>query len=111
MGTSHHEPLFRSGEEFLHLKTDSNDKGYGKDWNYFTNPRGLYEFWSDSVKRNKNYTSLITLGMRGERDSMVLGENSTLADNIKLLKNTIKDQKKILQENNLQKAAESSRPV
>lgn len=104
MGTSHHEPLFRSGEEFLHLKTDSNDKGYGKDWNYFTNPRGLYEFWSDSVKRNKNYTSLITLGMRGERDSMVLGENSTLADNIKLLKNTIKDQKKILQENNLQKA-------
>ena len=60
MGTSHHEPLFRSGEEFLHLKTDSNDKGYGKDWNYFTNPRGLYEFWTDSVKRNKNYTSLIT---------------------------------------------------
>lgn len=104
MGTSHHEPLFRSGEEFLHLKTDSNDKGYGKDWNYFTNPRGLYEFWTDSVKRNKNYTSLITIGMRGERDSMVLGEHSTLSDNIKLLKDTITDQKKILKENALGKA-------
>ena len=104
MGTSHHEPLFRSGEEFLHLKTDSNDKGYGKDWNYFTNPRGLYEFWTDSVKRNKNYTSLITIGMRGERDSMVLGEHSTLSDNIKLLKDTITDQKKILKDNGLAKA-------
>ncbi len=104
MGTSHHEPLFRSGEEFSYLKTNSNDEGYGKDWNYFTNPSGLYEFWTDSVKRNKNYTSLITIGMRGERDSMVLGENSKLSDNIKLLKDTITDQKKILKENGLQKA-------
>ncbi|MBR2820980.1 MAG: glycosyl hydrolase 115 family protein, partial [Clostridiales bacterium] len=41
MGTSHHEPLIRAGEEFSHMMTDSNDVGYGKDWSYYTNPRGL----------------------------------------------------------------------
>lgn len=101
MGTSHHEPLFRAGEEFSHLMTDSNDIGYGKDWSYYKNERGLYSFWSDAVKRNKDFSSLITLGMRGERDSKILGENATLADNIALLKKTITDQKKILSEHGL----------
>ena len=104
MGTSHHEPLFRAGEEFSHLMTDSNDIGYGKDWSYYTNERGLYEFWSDSVERNKDFTSLITLGMRGERDSKILGENASLADNIALLKKTITDQKKILSDHGLSNA-------
>lgn len=101
MGTSHHEPLFRAGEEFSHLMTDSNDKGYGKDWNYHANPRGLYEFWTDGVRRNRDFKSLITMGIRGERDSKILGENATLKDNIDLLKRTISDQKKILFENGL----------
>ncbi|MBN1892268.1 MAG: glycosyl hydrolase 115 family protein, partial [Clostridiales bacterium] len=101
MGTSHHEPLFRAGEEFTHLMTDSNDKGYGKDWSYHTNPRGLYEFWTDGVQRNRTFPSLITIGIRGERDSKILGENATLSDNIDLLKRTIVDQKKILSENGL----------
>lgn len=101
MGTSHHEPLFRAGEEFSHLATDSNDKGYGKDWNYHTNARGLYSFWEDAVRRNRDFSSLITVGMRGERDSKILGEQATLQDNIDLLKKTISDQKKILRENGL----------
>jgi len=101
MGTSHHEPLFRAGEEFSHTMTDSNDKGYGADWNYHTNTRGIYEFWEYGVKRNKNHKSLITMGMRGERDSKLLGENATLRDNIDLIKKTIIDQKKILADNGL----------
>ncbi len=101
MGTSHHEPLFRAGEEFSHLMTDSNDIGYGKDWSYHANPRGLYNFWSDGVRRNRGFKSLITMGIRGERDSKILGENATLKDNIELLKKTITDQKKILSENGL----------
>ncbi len=105
MGTSHHEPLFRAGEEFSHLMTDSNDKGYGKDWSYHANPRGLYEFWSDGVKRNCDFPSLVTIGIRGERDSKILGENATLKDNIDLLKRTITDQKKILAENGLADAS------
>lgn len=103
MGTSHHEPLFRAGEEFSHLSTDSNDVGYGQDWSYHKNARGLYAFWEDSVRRNRDFPSLITVGMRGERDSKILGENATLQDNIDLLKRTITDQKKILAENGLEK--------
>lgn len=101
MGTSHHEPLIRAGEEFSHMMTDSNDVGYGKDWSYYTNTRGLYEFWSDSIKARGQYKNYITVGMRGERDSMILGEDSTMKDNIDLLKKTITDQKKILSENGL----------
>ncbi len=101
MGTSHHEPLFRAGEEFSHLCTDSNEIGYGKDWSYYSNERGLYDFWSDGVARNKDYKSLVTIGMRGERDSKILGENATLGDNIELLKKTIRDQKKILRDGGL----------
>ncbi len=101
MGTSHHEPLFRAGEEFMHTMTDSNAHGYGADWSYYSNQRGLYSFWEDSVKRNREFPSLITVGMRGERDSKILGEDATLADNIELLKKTVTDQKKILSENGL----------
>ena len=102
MGTSHHEPLIRAGEEFSHMMTDSNDVGYGKDWSYYSNPRGLYEFWSDSIKARGKYKNLITVGMRGERDSKILGEDATMKDNIDLLKKTITDQKKILAENGLE---------
>ena len=101
MGTSHHEPLFRAGEEFSHTMTDSNETGYGADWNYHTNTQGIYEFWEYGVKRNKNHRSLITMGMRGERDSKILGENATLKDNIDLIKKTIIDQKEILNNNGL----------
>ena len=104
MGTSHHEPLFRAGEEFSHLMSDSNDVGYGKDWNFHSNREGLIRFWTDSVKRNKDLRSLITIGMRGERDSKILGEDATLGDNIDLLKETILAQKKILKENGLEGA-------
>ncbi len=101
MGTSHHEPLYRAGEEFSHTMTASNDCGYGTDWNYHSNTRGIYEFWEYGVKRNKAHKSLITMGMRGERDSKLLGENATLRDNIDLIKKTIIDQKKILADNGL----------
>ena len=88
MGTSHHEPLYRAGEEFSHYMSGSNSEGYGADWSFYTNPDGLKKFWEDSVVRNKDYRSLITIGMRGERDSKILGEDATLKDNIDLLKHT-----------------------
>ncbi|MBP5655336.1 MAG: glycosyl hydrolase 115 family protein [Clostridiales bacterium] len=101
MGTSHHEPLFRAGEEFSYLMTDSNDVGYGKDWSYYTNARGIYKFWEDGVKRDRDHKALVTIGMRGERDSLLLGENATMKDNVDLLKKAITDQKKILADNGL----------
>lgn len=101
MGTSHHEPLFRAGEEFSHYMSGDNSKGYGADWSFYTNPEGLKRFWEDSVVRNKDYRSLITIGMRGERDSKILGEDATLKDNIDLLKHTITAQKEILNRHGL----------
>lgn len=104
MGTSHHEPLFRAGEEFSHYKSSDNSLGYGADWSFNSNPEGLKRFWEDSVIRNKDFRSLITIGMRGERDSKILGENATLKDNIDLLKNTITAQKEILAKHGLSDA-------
>ena len=101
MGTSHHEPLFRAGEEFSYLMSDSNDVGYGKDWSYYTNARGIYKFWEDGVKRDRDHKALITIGMRGERDSLLLGADATMKDNVDLLKKAITDQKKILEDNGL----------
>lgn len=102
MGTSHHEPLFRAGEEFSHYRSQDNSEGYGADWSYYTNPEGLKRFWEDSVIRNRDYRSLITIGMRGERDSKILGDDATLKDNIDLLKSTITAQKEILAKYGLQ---------
>ncbi len=104
MGTSHHEPLMRASEEWDKVKSTSNDEGYGKDWNYYANQRGLYQYWNDSVIRNKDYNSLVTIGMRGERDSTILGDQSGLQENVDLLKTTIRDQKEILRKNGLQDA-------
>ena len=101
MGTSHHEPLFRAGEEFSYLMTDSNDIGYGKDWSYYSNARGIYKFWEDAVRRDKDHKALITIGMRGERDSLLLPADATMKDNVDLLKKAITDQKKILSDNGL----------
>ncbi|MBO4448987.1 MAG: glycosyl hydrolase 115 family protein [Clostridiales bacterium] len=101
MGTSHHEPLFRAGEEFSHYMGKDNSEGYGADWSFYSNPDGLKRFWEDGVIRNKDYRSLITIGMRGERDSKILGEDATLKDNIDLLKDTIKAQKEILAKHGL----------
>ena len=104
MGTSHHEPLFRAGEEFSHYMGKDNSEGYGADWSFYSNPDGLKRFWEDGVIRNKDYSSLITIGMRGERDSKILGENATLKDNIDLLKSTITAQKEILAKHGLSEA-------
>lgn len=104
MGTSHHEPMIRASEEWDKVKSTNNAEGYGKDWNYFTNPQGLHRYWEDSIAERWQYRSLITLGMRGERDTKVMGEDATLADNIELLKDVIRDQKDILKKHGLQDA-------
>ena len=49
IGQSHHEPLMRASEEWDKVKTNENNVGYGKDWNYYTNSEGLYRYWEDGV--------------------------------------------------------------
>ncbi|MCH5264273.1 MAG: glycosyl hydrolase 115 family protein [Lachnospiraceae bacterium] len=98
IGYSHHEPMMRSSEEWDKVKTDTNNVGYGKDWNYYTNGQGLYRYWEDGVERNKKYKHMITIGMRGERDTTMLPEGSSIQENVELLRQIITDQKRIIRE-------------
>ena len=44
------------------------------------------------------YENIITIGMRGERDSLMLGEDASLEQNISLLKEIITEQRKLIRE-------------
>ena len=57
---------------------------------------GLVNYWTDSLKRSGKYNHLVTIGMRGERDSSMLGPDSTLKDNIDLLKTIIRAQRGLI---------------
>lgn len=87
MGTSHHEPMLRAQQEW---KID----GTGA-WNYATNRNVLNKFWDDGIARNRNYESIITVGMRGDGDEPMI-EGGDMWSNIKLLEEIISDQRKIL---------------
>ena len=91
---SHHEPCLRASEEWDKVK--GPDSRYGNEWNFHTNQEGLLNYWMDSLKRSGKYKHMITIGMRGERDSSMLGPDSTLKDNIDLLKSVIKAQRGLI---------------
>lgn len=93
IGNSHHEPCLRAGEEWDIYKGEETI--YGTQWNYLLNSKGLINFWRDGLIRSGRYESIITVGMRGERDSILEGPNS-LAENIEVLKNIIIEQKKLI---------------
>lgn len=93
---SHHEPCLRASEEWD--KVRGEDSPYGNEWNYYTNSEGLSRYWADALKRSGKYQHLITIGMRGERDSSMLGPNATLKDNIDLLKDIITKQRQLIGE-------------
>jgi len=96
VGNSHHEPCLRAGEEFKHsIKAGGK---YGTDWNFVRNREGITRFWADGLKRSGKYEHLITIGMRGEDDSAMLGEDSGLRANIEYLKDVITTQEALIQE-------------
>lgn len=97
MGTSHHEPLCRAGVEFGRSRAKHPE--YGKDWNFAKNGPGITKFWEDGLKRNGKFENVITVGMRGEADSAILGSNATLADNINLLRDVLKVQNDLIRKN------------
>ena len=95
MGTSHHEPCMRAGEEWDIYRGEHTS--YGNEWNYVMNKQGLLEFWKDGLKRNGKYENIITIGMRGERDSAMQGPE-TMEGNIEILKDIISCQKALIEE-------------
>lgn len=95
MGTSHHEPLCRAGVEW-----QQQYRKYGDDntWSFITNADAITGFWRDGLKRSKGLENVITIGMRGENDSLLLKEGATLQDNITVVKNAITVQNRLIRE-------------
>jgi len=85
MGTSHHEPMLRSQQEWRR-------HGVG-EWDYRANAPGLRDFWTKGIRRNKDFESLITLGMRGDGDRSIPGGR-----NLELMEQVIADQRTILRQ-------------
>lgn len=94
IGNSHHEPCLRASEEWDKVKGPNS--GYGQEWNYYINRDGLLRYWEEGLKRSGKYEGIITVGMRGERDTSMLGPDSTLEQNIELLKDIITQQKELI---------------
>ncbi|MDR0504153.1 MAG: glycosyl hydrolase 115 family protein [Treponema sp.] len=94
IGSSHHEPCLRASEEWAKVKGPSSE--YGNAWNYYVNKEGLLKYWEDALIRSGKYEKIITIGMRGEYDSSMHGENASLKDNIELLKDIIKNQRELI---------------
>jgi len=97
MGMSHHEPCLRQGEEYRYLR--GKDSIYGDAWNFRTNEAGITRFWEDGLKRSGKFENVITVGMRGECDTAIMGKNATLKDNIDLLRDVLKTQNRLIREN------------
>jgi len=83
MGTSHHEPMLRAQQEWKRHGTGP--------WDYTKNADVLRAFWEEGVRRNKDYESIITIGMRGDGDMPMSASANTA-----LLEGIVADQRKIL---------------
>ena len=94
MGMSHHEPCLRQGEEYKHLRGPKSI--YGDAWNFLKNEKGITRFWEDGLKRSSKFENVITVGMRGEADTAIMGKDATLKDNIDLLRKVLKTQNKLI---------------
>jgi hypothetical protein len=88
MGTSHHEPMLRAQKEWTRHGTGA--------WDYSKNADVLKTFWTEGIHRNKDFESIVTIGMRGDGDMPMAGPN--LDDNVKLLEQIVADQRKIIGE-------------
>jgi hypothetical protein len=83
MGTSHHEPMLRAQQEWKRHGTGP--------WDYSKNSQVLHAFWDEGIQRNKDYESIITLGMRGDGDKPMSRES-----NVALLEKIVADERQII---------------
>lgn len=91
---SHHEPCLRASEEWDKVRGEHSV--YGNDWDFRCNREGLLRYWEDALKERGRYENMITIGMRGERDSALLGEDSPVEDNVALLREIISAQRSLI---------------
>ena len=90
MGTSHHEPMMRSHQEYLHRKQQVGP------WDYATNKVRIDQFFREGMERNKAFDNLVTIGMRGDGDvAMGKGDDT---ENMKTLGKVIEGQRRIIKD-------------
>jgi hypothetical protein len=93
IGTSHHEPMQRSQQEWIRHKDN-----YGNgEWNYLTNKKAIQQFFREGIENTKSYESIITMGMRGDEDRPMVDAGNT-NDNFRILEGIIKDQRQIIKD-------------
>lgn len=91
MGTSHQEPMLRAQKEW--------DRRYQQkvgSWNYAKHPDLLEAFWREGIRRNKDYESIVTMGLRGANDTEMAPGGPEA--NRKLLEHIVDVQRQILAE-------------
>jgi hypothetical protein len=91
MGNSHQEPMLRAQKEW--------DRRYQRktgSWNYAKNPEILEAFWREGIRRNRDYESIVTIGLRGANDTPMAPGGPEA--NMSLLEKIVDVQRKILSE-------------
>src|ERR1039458_721467 len=82
--------------EVVALQSQQEWKRHGQGpWNYSTNAATLRAFWEEGIQRNKNYESIVTIGMRGDGD-MPMAPADDMPANMALLEKVVADQRAIL---------------
>lgn len=99
MGTSHHEPMARNHQEY------ARNRGKWGAWDYATNKDKLDQFFREGMERAKDTEDLITIGMRGDGDTAMGGneghDDELTSDDqaiMNLLQQVIANQRKIISE-------------
>jgi hypothetical protein len=64
MGTSHQEPMLRAQKEW-----DRRYQGTLGSWSWTGHADTLVKFWREGIRRNRDYESIITIGLRGADDT------------------------------------------
>jgi hypothetical protein len=90
MGTSHQEPMLRAQKEW--------DRRHRQSWNYYTDADTLQAFWKEGILRNKNFESILTIGLRGANDTPMI-PGGTRDQSMTLLKDIIAAQRKLIADN------------
>lgn len=68
VSTSHHEPMQRLSNEWFNENPDGS-------WNWLTNREKIRQFFEFGAERARGYESYFTLGMRGEYDKKMAGDD------------------------------------
>lgn len=99
MGTSHHEPMARNHQEW------ARNRDKYETWDYASNQKVIDKFFREGIERAADTEDLITIGMRGDGDAPMGGEegndhNYVSRDeyNMNLLRKIFKNQRQIIKD-------------